>query len=207
MNTFWNMPGGVVILSGEQVINSFSCDGVSLNIGEADFFELNPATGEVKQYFGKSSSIRKGEFSFNPDQTGCFFFNISSDFKNLALADQYVETAVRNLQVDHANVGIALSEILNNAMQEAEKNSLLHDLEVSVLYLSDFKVLLIGVTDDLGRIDVEKLRLSFLDAEGQVSVADHGRGLAIVSKLMKALGICPSDDGTKQVFFLVPIGA
>jgi len=199
---FLFMPGEIIILGGNKIIDHFDAAGISLNFSEAVCYELDPQDGTLKR-FAEPPSMTKSVFSFDPQKTACCFFEVEGNFESLSLVDEYVEKALHSLPVDQIDVRISASEILHNAIKEAVENTSGHALQVSLLYLHDLKVLLVGVTDDLGRLDLSRLDLSFEDNCGRINTKLNGRGLATVARLMSALGYNPGVDGFKEIFFIV----
>jgi anti-sigma regulatory factor (Ser/Thr protein kinase) len=199
------LPGGIVILGGrKKIINQFNPQCASLNIGEAECYELDLATGSIK-CFTKKSTVVNTEFVFDPKKTASFFFDVHSSYENLATAVTYIERAISKLPVDSIDLEISASELIHNAIKEATKDGRNHTLHISMLYIPDESMLMIGISDDLGRLNLEAVNMSFENANGQLNESCCGRGLATVGKLMSVLGYNPSDNGYKEMFFFVPI--
>lgn len=203
-NKFFTMSGNVVILSGEDVIKQFDPSGISVDIQKSDLFELDPVSGIVTKMSANPVTTMM-QFSFDPKITAEFFFTITADLENLAAIDGYIERAISNLDVDSVDVCISVSEIVHNAIKAAVVEGDDHDLIISLLYVPELDILTIGITDDLGRLDVDRISLNFEDDQGNVNIKAYGRGLGIVAALMKVLAISQSNNGEKEVIIIVPM--
>jgi|GEM_PF-4322317 len=202
------LSGGVSILGGkEQIYASGRNERIELTISDFDFvmYDVHSNTFRI---IDSNPGIRKlhERYHFTPNRAGCLLFSVESDLENLELVDAAIEDALKNFPVNQVDVGITLSEIIYNAMQVAAERSHKKDIQVSLLYIPNFGLFL-SVTDQLGRFNLEDLPASFLDAVGNPSLAEHGRGLLIIAELMEwvAYNPCGDDEGYKEILIRIPM--
>ncbi len=199
------MPNGVVILSGEGVITQFNTDGLAINITKADQYVLDLATGTATKISGRPITTATS-FTFDPDQTANLHFTVEADYDNLEAMEMHIATALSELPVNGAEVGISVTEILSNVIKKSLEVGGTHELTVSMLYMPEVDILMIGITDELGRLDVSNISLTFDDpSDDHNQIKPFGRGIGIVAALMKVLALSQSDNGAKEVFFFVPM--
>lgn len=200
------LPGDVFIISSrDRMIDQFDSREVKIHLSGCDVFELDPDTGIVTQLAQEHRTLLWTNFSLDPSVASNFYFDIRCDLENMEKIDQFIEQALKNMPIDLPDAEVSAAEIFHNAIKAASKDKQEHSLHVSILSIPEFSILLIGITDDLGRLNLEKIKLGFSDITDDELYADHGRGLSIVAYLMAGLGYNPDNDGYKEIFFFVPI--
>ena len=204
---FRALPGEVYIIGGyEGVIDRFDRQKVLVNFAGGDIYELNPETGMVREIAPENRVLECTQFSLNPERAASLYFDIRCDFSMMERIYQYIEQILKDMPIaDLDDTGISAAEIVHNAIKAADEDAREHSMHVTLLSIPEFSVLLVGITDDLGRLNLEKIKRGFSDQTPQELMSDHGRGLKIVAHLMAGLGYNPSHDGYKEVFFFVPL--
>lgn len=172
-----------------------------------DFAVYDCATGMLEYVDSHAQKrVLEERYEFIPGRGGCLSFTATSDIRHLALIEAVVSDAVKHLPLDHADVGISVSEIVHNAMKVAEERSEHKDIQIGLLYVPGIGMFL-SISDQLGRLNLDALPDSFLDESGNVSLETHGRGLMIVGELMEmvAYNPCESGDGFKEILLQIPM--
>lgn len=205
-NQFRRLPGEVFIAAGrDTTLGELSSSEVNVQFAGSDLYQLDAETGIVRQIDQQQRLIEWTSFSLDPNVVSNFHFDICCDFESMARIDAYLEQVLKNMPIDLADAEMSAAEIVHNAIKAAESDSIKYPIQVSLLSIPDFSILLIGITDKSGHLNLEKIKLGFSDVTNQELMSDHGRGLSIVAQLMAGLVYNPADDGYKEIFFFVPL--
>lgn len=204
---FTSLPGEVYIIGGSQrIIDQFDLEKVRVTFGGADIYELNPETGMVKEIMPQQRVLECTQFFLDPERAASLYFDIRCDFSKMQKIDEYIDQILQAMPVvDLGDAEISAAEIVHNAIKAAADDVQERMIQVSLLSIPEFSVLLISITDDLGRLNLDNIKLGFSDQTEAELMLDHGRGLKIVAHLMAGLGYNPANDGYKEIFFFVPL--
>jgi len=200
-------PGGVTILGGQDPIVHMKEPNVDFSLTDFDFAVYDCQTGQLSVFNSSPGHrILQERYHFTPGRGGNLSFRITSDLIHLEVADAVIEEALKSFPVDGKEVGIALTELLDNAMRVAHDRSQTQEIEIGLLYVPGFGMFL-SVTDQLGRLNLDALPDSFLDAAGDTSREVHGRGLLIIAALMQwiAENPCEQGEGYKEMLIKIPL--
>ena len=129
-------------------------------------------------------------------------FEIGAQDKNLSKAveniDRFIEEERLPLSKNQlVNFFIAISEAIGNAIAHGEKRPE-RKIGINILYIPDDS-LYVGVTDDLGPLDLDKLKFDVVDESGKVNLSDHGRGVFTMIMLSSVVVYLPSESRYKEI--------
>lgn len=134
-------------------------------------------------------------------------FSIQALDEEITRADELLEGIIFELPFERDELidfSIAVSEAVRNAIAHGLRSSD-RKVGINILYIPE-EVLLVGITDNLGPLKIEDIRLDVVEADGQPQMDTHGRGFFIMCALTSMVAYFPDDEpGLKEMFLaLVP---
>ena len=130
-------------------------------------------------------------------------FCITAQEGDIPGANAWLEECIFQLPFEHGQLvdfSIAVSEAVRNAVQHGLRSAE-RQVDISIFYVPKV-ILLVGITDDLGPLKIEDIRLDVADEQGNPSLDTHGRGFYIMCALTSMVAYIPDDNSRLKELFL-----
>lgn len=98
---------------------------------------------------------------------------------------------------------IAISEAVNNAVTHDGIDAS-REVNIHILYIPKV-ALWVGITDDLGPLEIKDIKMDVVDEHGVPSLDERGRGFFIMCSLCSSVSYFPEDGGRLKEIFLTLI--
>lgn len=205
-DNFQFYPDEVTILGGgELMIEEFTKSSLRVNCSSAYCYEIDLPSGKLRNVTPRQRVVVTRHLAFSTGAASRYFFYVDTNYNSLKRVDRCLVNVLKDLPCDQITAELCVSELLHNAIKAAKNTRQKHTLQITLLYVPELGHLLIGITDDLGKLNLDNIILNFPEPDGH-DPKPHGRGLGIVASLVSQLGYNPSSDGGfKEIFFQIPI--
>lgn len=162
--------------------------------------------GEVYLFIGKHDVFlkpTKKSCQVDPSSIVCEYFDMEAVGDSIPRIDQRIEGFIQEKGIVEKEEGLTKSRLTNFmiAISEAVQNAILHGSEsterlvhITILWIPGVS-LYVGVSDTLGRLDLDCINFSAEEA----GLESCGRGIFLMTMLSSAVLYIPSKDKEKEI--------
>jgi len=134
------------------------------------------------------------------------WFEMEARGENIEITVDRIEKFIRTQKVNLDNsriidLSIAVSETIHNAISYGQEDGQ-RKIGINILIIPCDSIY-VGVTDDLGPIDLDKVNFDVVDEGGNLNLGEHGRGIFTMIMLSSAVLYLPSCNGEKEIILKI----